>query len=596
MQPMMMQPGMVMQPGMMVAPVAMGPAAFKITAKANKLDSKDGVTGMGGTSDPFVTIKNAAGSSCGKSQVIMKDLSPKWAPFEVDAIQCGGVDAPILVQVFDWDKDGKDDFIGEYRTTLREMQTKMNAEFALINNSKRGRPFYKNSGYFTVVGMEAIAAASKNAKVAEFVFSAKDLDRKDISGKSDPYFVIYGTPKVLNAFGGAWGATMGKKPMKAPKPGKAPKASKYAGVSGKPVMVFKSKPVMKTLDPTWEPFVFESRLCGGSNCPMTISVYDWDENGTHDIIGSFTCTFADLMVEGAVFPVINHHKKENVPFYKNSGLFKVKSAKPSTVIPVDELTIQAVVLGLGGHDLASRDTFSKSDPFVQLKNAAGQVIYRSEEYMNDKKPTFKEVTVPVVNCGGLDGSINVEMMDWDNTGKHDIIGEIFTTLRELSFFTQNPRWPLINKQYKDNIGYRNSGFLVVRKFDFVRGAPVANVMTPVVIPGQPMMPMAQPMMQPGMMQPGMMQPGMQQPGMMQPGMMQPGMMQPGMQQPGMTQPGMMQPGMQQPGMMQPGMMPQMTPQQMQQMTPQQQQQMMQMMQMQMQMMQMQMQGQQPPKQ
>ena len=90
--------------------------------------AQDGVTGLGGTSDPYVIIKNAAGSSCGKSQVVMKDLSPKWyelwslppflflkilsylilfllphrAPFEVDAIQCGGVDAPILVQVFDW--------------------------------------------------------------------------------------------------------------------------------------------------------------------------------------------------------------------------------------------------------------------------------------------------------------------------------------------------------------------------------------------------------------------------------------------------------------------------------------------------------------
>jgi len=344
-----------------------------------------------------------------------------------------------------------------------------------------------------------------------------------------------------------------------PKVGKAvnpSKKSKYSGISSSPVLIYKSKAIMKTLNPKWDPFVLESRLCGGPNSPLTIEVYDYDSDGTHDFIGSFKTTLKELIVEGAVFPLINKDKK-GLAFYRNSGTIKVVAAAPTATPTTNELAITQAKVTFGCSQLASRDVFSKSDPFITISGPNGAQIYRSEEYMNERNPTFKEILLPVVNCGGLDGQLKVVVWDWDSNGKHDVIGECTVTLRELTFYPQNPKWRLVCKKYKDNLGYRNSGFLIVKNLELVTGTPIANVFTPVAAPVMPMggMPgMAQPMMaQPAMMQPGMAQPGMAQPAMMQPGMMQPGMMQPGMMQPGMMQPGMM-PGMMAPGMMAPGMM------------------------------------------
>jgi hypothetical protein len=166
-----------------------------------------------------------------------------------------------------------DDLIGEFRTTLTELTSKLNVRIDIINMKKRGRAFYKNSGRFTVLAVEAIAMASKHAKCVKFKFEGKGLDRKDISGRSDPYFAIFGCPKVFNAYGGVWGSTMSAYTNNKPqKQGKQGKKSKYSGVSTTPVMIYKSKPVIKNLNPSWDPFLLESRLCGGPSGQLTIEV------------------------------------------------------------------------------------------------------------------------------------------------------------------------------------------------------------------------------------------------------------------------------------------------------------------------------------
>ena len=41
-----------------------------------------------------------------RSEVVKKNLNPKWTPWELDLEEIGGVDVDFKVQVFDWDKDG----------------------------------------------------------------------------------------------------------------------------------------------------------------------------------------------------------------------------------------------------------------------------------------------------------------------------------------------------------------------------------------------------------------------------------------------------------------------------------------------------------
>ena len=54
---------------------------------------------------------------------------------------------------------------------------------------------YTNSGILHVVSCKQEEKACAIAGFAfDFAINAKSLDRHDINGKSDPYFIIYGTP------------------------------------------------------------------------------------------------------------------------------------------------------------------------------------------------------------------------------------------------------------------------------------------------------------------------------------------------------------------------------------------------------------------
>ncbi|XP_032076754.1 copine-8 isoform X2 [Thamnophis elegans] len=90
---------------------------------ANKLDKKD----FFGKSDPFLVFfrSNEDGSFtiCHKTEVIKNTLNPVWQAFKISirALCNGDYDRTIKVEVYDWDRDGSHDFIGEFTTSYREL-------------------------------------------------------------------------------------------------------------------------------------------------------------------------------------------------------------------------------------------------------------------------------------------------------------------------------------------------------------------------------------------------------------------------------------------------------------------------------------------
>ncbi|CAH2275832.1 copine-8 isoform X1 [Pelobates cultripes] len=90
---------------------------------ANKLDKKD----FFGKSDPFLVFyrSNEDGSFtiCHKTEVVKNTLNPVWQAFKVPvrALCNGDFDRTIKVEVYDWDRDGSHDFIGEFTTSYREL-------------------------------------------------------------------------------------------------------------------------------------------------------------------------------------------------------------------------------------------------------------------------------------------------------------------------------------------------------------------------------------------------------------------------------------------------------------------------------------------
>uniref|UniRef100_A0A8C5CEK6 Copine 8 n=1 Tax=Gadus morhua TaxID=8049 RepID=A0A8C5CEK6_GADMO len=89
----------------------------------NKLDKKD----FFGKSDPFLVFyrSNEDGSFtiCHKTEVVKNTLNPVWQAFKIPvrALCNGDHDRTVKIEVYDWDRDGSHDFIGEFSTSYREL-------------------------------------------------------------------------------------------------------------------------------------------------------------------------------------------------------------------------------------------------------------------------------------------------------------------------------------------------------------------------------------------------------------------------------------------------------------------------------------------
>ncbi|KAM6962061.1 copine-8 isoform 2-T2 [Tautogolabrus adspersus] len=122
----------------------------------NKLDKKD----FFGKSDPFMVFyrsnEDATFTICHKTEVIKNTLNPVWQAFKIPvrALCNGDYDRTIKVEVYDWDRDGSHDFIGEFSTSYRELsrgQSQFNV-YEVVNPKKKGKKKkYLNSGTVTLL-------------------------------------------------------------------------------------------------------------------------------------------------------------------------------------------------------------------------------------------------------------------------------------------------------------------------------------------------------------------------------------------------------------------------------------------------------------
>ncbi|XP_062871036.1 copine-9 [Trichomycterus rosablanca] len=123
---------------------------------ANKLDKKD----FFGKSDPFLVFyrsnEDGTFTICHKTEVMKNTLNPVWQPFSIPvrALCNGDYDRTVKIDVFDWDRDGSHDFIGEFTTSYRELsrgQSQFNV-YEVLNPKKKGRKKkYINSGTVTLL-------------------------------------------------------------------------------------------------------------------------------------------------------------------------------------------------------------------------------------------------------------------------------------------------------------------------------------------------------------------------------------------------------------------------------------------------------------
>uniref|UniRef100_A0A8D3CPW5 Copine-3 n=1 Tax=Scophthalmus maximus TaxID=52904 RepID=A0A8D3CPW5_SCOMX len=249
-------------------------------------------------SDPLCALYiNTSGSQWyeyGRTEMILNCLNPKFAKkFVIDyyfeMVQ------KMKFCVYDIDNNtydlGDDDFLGELECTLGQIVSSKQITRSLLLKDKRpaGR------GTITICAEEIT-----DNRVAEFEVAGRRMDKKYLWW-SDPFLEFYKQTET------GW------------------------------QLAHRTEVVYNNLNPIWRPFRLSLRsLCGGDvEKPIKVDCYDHRVNGSHDLIGSFKTTLAELQVGTHISPVefecINPKKlkKKN---YKNSGVICVKRCQEYTFL------------------------------------------------------------------------------------------------------------------------------------------------------------------------------------------------------------------------------------------------------------------------
>ncbi|KAG8557200.1 hypothetical protein GDO81_018362, partial [Engystomops pustulosus] len=176
---------------------------------ANKLDKKD----FFGKSDPFLVFyrsnEDGTFTICHKTEVVKNTLNPVWQPFTIPvrALCNGDYDRTVKVDVYDWDRGGSHDFIGEFTTSYRELsrgQSQFSVYEVLNPKKKCKKKKYINSGTVTLLSFKAESEYTfvdyiKGGTQLNFTVA---IDFTASNGNpSQPTSLHYMNPYQLNAYG-----------------------------------------------------------------------------------------------------------------------------------------------------------------------------------------------------------------------------------------------------------------------------------------------------------------------------------------------------------------------------------------------------------
>ena len=230
-----------------------------------------------------------------RSEMLLNNLNPAWKSTFVHDYRFEE-NQPIRVDIYDWDTDdtgvnkklGNQDLIGRIETTMASLVSSKQYTAVLRNKSN------KSGGKIFIMTEEVTASK----EVVRLHFAAKDLDKKDTFGKSDPFMVISKASPMMNGQ-----MTFSK--------------------------VHETNVVKNSLNPSWDSFdISLKQLCNGDyERQIQFDVYDWDAGSENDLIGSFTTTFDKLklgMIEKTEFRCINPKKAAKKKSYKDSGKVYLK--------------------------------------------------------------------------------------------------------------------------------------------------------------------------------------------------------------------------------------------------------------------------------
>uniref|UniRef100_K3X660 C2 domain-containing protein n=1 Tax=Globisporangium ultimum (strain ATCC 200006 / CBS 805.95 / DAOM BR144) TaxID=431595 RepID=K3X660_GLOUD len=274
------------------------------------------------------------------------------------------------------------------------------------------------------------------SSVVELRFRCKGLKKSDFLSESDPFLVVY-----LQEDARSWRE------------------------------IGRTETVVNTADPTFTKafhidFFFEEVQ------RLRIEVFDRDSPSNklsdHDFLGCVELTMGQLMSskgQSMLLSLLQKEKGRHV--YGISGHVVISAEEVSTCS--DMINVQ-----FAGEKLDNKDGwFGASDPFLNIYRIKDENadpaspsswvhVWKSETIMDNLNPRWRMATLSVqLLCNGnLSRMLKFECMDWENSGRHQLIGVCTMTAAEL-VSGEKQRVDLINRerQLKKGKRYKNSGVL-----------------------------------------------------------------------------------------------------------------------------------------
>ncbi|XP_072487468.1 copine-1 [Notamacropus eugenii] len=261
--------------------------SVQLSISCDRLIDKD----VGSKSDPLcVLLQDVGGGNWAelcRTERVRNCSSPEFSrPLPIDyhfeTVQ------KLRFGVYDIDNKtpelGDDDFLGGAECTLGQIVSSQTVTLPLM--LKPGKP--AGQGTITISAQEV-----KDTRVVTMEVEARNLDKKDFLGKSDPFLEF------------------------------------YRQGDGKWHLVYRSEVIKNNLNPTWSRFsVPLQRFCEGNpSLPIQVRCSDYDSDGSHDLIGSFQTNLTQLQGTPVEFDCIHPEKQQKKKNYKNSGIIRVKVCK-----------------------------------------------------------------------------------------------------------------------------------------------------------------------------------------------------------------------------------------------------------------------------